>query len=77
MQTLRRFVLGSVVSALGCVPLSAQLGPEQIRSLVEAEAVPSIELFREYLGLPNDAHLGHRPAHQLARRGAHRPGLHD
>jgi hypothetical protein len=45
------------VSALGCVPLSAQLGPEQIRSLVEAEAVPSIELFREYLGLPNDAHF--------------------
>jgi acetylornithine deacetylase/succinyl-diaminopimelate desuccinylase-like protein len=57
MPTLRQFVLSSVVAALACMPLSAQLSPGQIRSLVEAEAVPSIELFREYLGLPNDAHF--------------------
>ena len=68
MPTLRQFVLSSVVAALACMPLSAQLSPGQIRSLVEAEAVPSIELFREYLGLPNDAHSAediHRPLPSL------------
>ncbi len=45
MPTLRRFVLSSVVVTLACVPLSAQLSPGQIRLLVEAEAVPSIDCF--------------------------------
>ena len=57
MPTLRRFLVSAAVTALASGPLSAQLSPGQIRSLVEAGAVPSIELFREYLGLPNDAHF--------------------
>jgi acetylornithine deacetylase/succinyl-diaminopimelate desuccinylase-like protein len=38
-------------------PAAAQLSPERIEALVEGEAVPSIALFREYLGLPNDGHF--------------------
>jgi acetylornithine deacetylase/succinyl-diaminopimelate desuccinylase-like protein len=54
----------TVVVALGTVApltvtrgLDAQLPPERIRDLVDAEALRSIELFREYLGLPNDGHF--------------------
>ena len=57
MPMFRRFVLGAVAAVLACGQLSAQLSPDQIRSLVAAEAIPSIELFRDYLGLPNDAHV--------------------
>ena len=57
MPTLRRFVLSTAAAALASGQLSAQMKPEQIRALVAAEAIPSIELFREYLGLPNDAHF--------------------
>jgi acetylornithine deacetylase/succinyl-diaminopimelate desuccinylase-like protein len=35
----------------------AQLSPDEIQALVDADAVPSIEMFREYLGLPNDGHF--------------------
>ncbi len=39
------------------LPAAAQqLSPEQIRERVRAEAIPSMELYREYLGLPNDGH---------------------
>jgi len=38
-------------------PASAQMSPERIEALVTADAVPSLELFREYLGLPNDGHF--------------------
>jgi acetylornithine deacetylase/succinyl-diaminopimelate desuccinylase-like protein len=57
MPTLRRFLVSAAVTVLAGGPLSAQLSPGPIRSLVDAGAVPSIELFREYLGLPNDAHF--------------------
>jgi acetylornithine deacetylase/succinyl-diaminopimelate desuccinylase-like protein len=42
-------------SLLGA-PAGAQIRPEQIHTLVDERAVPSMELFREYLSLPNDGH---------------------
>jgi len=54
-----RIVLSMTVGALAWAaqPAEAQMAPERIRALVEADAVPSIELFREYLSLPNDGHF--------------------
>lgn len=48
-----------VWTVLGVVaePAAAQLRPESIRALVESDALESLTLFREYLGLPNDAHF--------------------
>ena len=52
------FLLASAWTMPGAVdplPLSAQLPPDEIRAMVDREAVSSLEQFREYLSLPNDA----------------------
>ena len=59
---MRRFGLKTgvatlLLSTLLVVPVQAQLSPEQIQAFVDSGAVPSIEMFREYLGLPNDGHF--------------------
>jgi acetylornithine deacetylase/succinyl-diaminopimelate desuccinylase-like protein len=55
--THSRLILFS--SALLAVPgvAQAQVAPDRIRELVAEQAVPSIEMLRDYLRLPNDGHF--------------------
>jgi acetylornithine deacetylase/succinyl-diaminopimelate desuccinylase-like protein len=58
----RLLVLAGLTSAVLTAPepAAAQLQPDRIRSMVERRAPQALELFREYLALPNDAHYPQR-----------------
>ena len=51
----------AAVASVAFLPLSApiaaqQLSREEILRLADSQAVPALEMFREYLSIPNDAH---------------------
>jgi acetylornithine deacetylase/succinyl-diaminopimelate desuccinylase-like protein len=54
---MRSGVTTLLLSFLLAGQVQAQLSPERIQALVDSDAVPAIEMFREYLGLPNDGHF--------------------
>ncbi len=65
LASLRRVPGGlacALLAATLCAwtPVRAQVAPDRIRSLVQDRSIEAIEVFREYLTLPNDAHQPER-----------------